>query len=187
MLTALSGGAPASTEEQARLTQCLDDDTVHLIFMTTIIPIPFSVETSACILAALDVIDPRAVMTAGLEGDPQTAMARSMAAFTVSVACLTDEEWERAALASGISDQDRAGLQCLMAELGGPGEYTEALIKTQEGDITELVQAGTECRVGISVPWQPPATPTPIPTPSQSGITTPTTLVITVAGIPEYD
>ena len=44
MLTALSGGAPASTEEQTRLIQCLDDDTVHLIFMTTIIPIPFSVE-----------------------------------------------------------------------------------------------------------------------------------------------
>ena len=95
MLTALSGGAPASTEEQARLTQCLDDDTVHLIFMTTIIPIPFSVETSDCILAALDVIDPRAVMTARLEGDPH--MAGMMAAFTVSVACLNDEEWAAAA------------------------------------------------------------------------------------------
>ena len=80
-----------------------------------------------------------------------------------------------------------AGEQCLMAELGGPGKYAEALLKTQEGDTAELIQAGTECRVAISVPWQPPATPTPMPTPSQTGATTPTTLATTVDGIPEYD
>ena len=93
MIAALTGGAPASMKEQAQLIGCLDDDTVQQLFIATIIPVPLSVETSNCVLAALDLIDPRTVMTAGLEGDPQTAMAGSMAAFTVSVACLSDEEW----------------------------------------------------------------------------------------------
>ena len=35
-------------------------------------------------------------MTAGIEGDPGRAMAGSMAAFPVTIACLTDQEWEKA-------------------------------------------------------------------------------------------
>ena len=193
MIATLIGGPgdpPESVEEMAKLIGCLDDDTVNQFFIAAIVPGPgpLSAETTDCVLAGLDVIEPRALMTAGLvEDEAERVFFGSMAAFNVSIACLTDEEWEKAGPASEISDLDRAGVQCIMAELGGPGKYAEAFLKTQEGDITELVQAGTECRVGISVPWQPPATPTPIPTPSQSGITTPTTLVITVAGIPEYD
>ena len=173
MLTALSGGAPASTEEQARLTQCLDDDTVHLIFMTTIIPIPFSVETSDCILAALDVIDPRAVMTAGLEGDPQTAMAGSMAAFTVSVACLNDEEWAAAAPKLGMRPEDRDEIACIMAALGGPSEMATAMTEAMEAeDVAEdsaLYQAGLECGMEpgpepTATPGPGTATPTPVPT-----------------------
>ena len=91
MIATLTGGRPASMEEQARLTRCLDDGTVDQLFIATIIPVTLSQATSGCVMAALDVIDPRAVMTAGLEGDPQTAMGGSMAAFTVSVACLNDE------------------------------------------------------------------------------------------------
>ena len=41
--------------------------------------------------------DPRAVMTAGIEGDPGRAMAGSMAALSVTVACLNDQEWEATA------------------------------------------------------------------------------------------
>ena len=193
MIATLIGGPgdpPASVEETAKLIGCLDDDTVNHFFIAAIVPGPgpLSAETTDCVLAGLDVIEPRALMTAGLvENEPERVFFVSLAAFNVSIACLTDEEWEKADPASEISDLGRAGAQCLMAELGGPGKYAEALLKTQEGDITDLIQAGAECRVAISVPWQPPATPTPIPTPSQSGITTPTTLVITVAGIPEYD
>ena len=170
MIATLIGGPedpPASVEEMAKLIGCLDDDTVNQFFIAAIVPGPgpLTAETTDCVLAGLHVIDPRAMMTAGLvEDEPERVFFGSMAVFNVSIACLTDKEWERAALASGISDQGRAGLQCLMAELGGPDEYAEALLKTQEGNITELVQAGAECRVGISVPWQPPATPTPMPT-----------------------
>ena len=110
MIAVLTVGGPASTEEQARLIGCLDDGTVDLIFMATIVPVPLSVETSGCLLAALDVIDPRTVMTAGLEGDPQTAMAGSMAAFSAAVACLDDQEWAMAAPKLGMETEDREGM-----------------------------------------------------------------------------
>ena len=143
----------------AKLIGCLDDDTVDRFFIAAIVPGPgpLSAETTDCVLAGLDVIDPRALMTAGLvEDKPERAFFGSMAAFNVSIACLTDEEWEKAGPVSEISDLDRAGEQCLMAELGGPGKYAEVLLKTQEGDTNDLIQAGAECRVAISVPWQPP-------------------------------
>ena len=154
--------------------------------MTAIMPSTgtLGAETSDCALAGLDLIDPRATMTAGLVGsDPAKAAFGSMAALHVSIACLNDEEWEKAASAAGLSDQDRAGGQCLMAELGGPRKYAEALMRTREEDFTALAQAGPKCRVGIGMPRQPPATPRPtaIPTPSQTGTTPPATLAITAA------
>ena len=155
MVAALTGGGPQSVEEQARLIGCLDDDTVDQLFIATIVPGlgPLTVETSDCILAGLDVINPRAVITAGrVQDEPEKAMFGSRAAFKVAIACLTDEEWEKAAPASGISDQDRAGDQCLMAEIGGPKKYADAWMKTLEDDYTGLIQAGAECRVGISMP-----------------------------------
>ena len=141
--------------------------------MTTIVPVQFSPETSGCVLAGLEVIDPRAVMTAGLEGDPETAMAGSMAAFTVSVACLNDEEWEAAAPRLGMEPEDREGMVCIMAALGGPAEMAKAMTEAMEAeDVVEgtaLFTAGLEC--GME-PWpEPAATPgpaakTPAPTPT---------------------
>ena len=215
IITALTGDGPASMEEQTRLTKCLDDGTVDQLFIATIIPVSLSQATSDCVMAALDVIDPRAVMTVGLEGDPQTAMAGSMAAFTVSVACLSDEEWEAAAPRVGMGPEDRDGMVCIMAALGGPAEMATAMTEAMEaedvGEGTALYRAGLEC--GIDPGPAPSATPTPMPTattvaltppatPSQTSTATSTststptptetnTLVITVTeipeGIPEYD
>ena len=110
MLAALTGGRPTSMEEQAEFIRCLDDDSVDRLFMATIIPVPLGEETSDCVQAGLDVIDPRAVMTAGLEGDAQAAMGGSMAAFSVSIACLNDEEWtEAAALKLGMEPRGQGG------------------------------------------------------------------------------
>ena len=163
MIAALTGGAPASMEEQARLTQCLDDGTVDQLFIATIIPVPLSQATSGCVMAALDVIDPRAVMTAGLEGDPQTAMGGSMAAFTVYVACLNDEEWTTAAPILGMVPEDRDGMMCIMAALGGPAEMATALTEAMEAeDVAEgtaLFMAGLEC--GIEEGLEPGSTPEP--------------------------
>ena len=114
MIATLIGGTgdpPASVEEMAKLIGCLDDDTVNQFFIAAIVPGPgpLSAETTDCVLAGLDVIEPRALMTAGLvEDKPERAAFGSMAAFNVSIACLTDEEWQKATPASRISDLDRA-------------------------------------------------------------------------------
>ena len=170
-VAALTGSGLAPVEEQAKLTRCLDDETVDLIFMATIVPVQFSEETSTCVLAGLEVIDPRTVMTAGLEGDPETAMAGSMAAFTVSAACLNDEEWATAAPKLGMEPEDREGMVCVMAALSGPAEMAKAMTEAMKaGEVAEesaLFTAGLEC--GME-PWpEPAATPGPAtetPTPT---------------------
>ena len=216
---ALTGAGPSSRDEQARLFGCLNDKTLARLFLAGFVPgpEPLSESTSECVRAAFDVIDPRAVMTAGIEGDPGRAMAGSMAGFLVTTACLSDEEWEKAGPAAGASDQDRARGQCLMAELSGPGNMAEAILAAQEGDLTSMANAGAECGLDMgpmpptlpaptatsiaATPVPAPATPMPTPTATATTATTvpstpaPTlatnTLVITVAAIPddipEYD
>ena len=175
-------------EEQTRLIGCLDDDTVDLIFMATIIPIPLSPETSACVMATLDVINPREVMTAGIEGDPGRAMAGSMAAFSVTMACLNEEEWEATGPQVGMGPDEREEMQCLMAQLGGPGEMAEAMIAAGEGEFAELASVGAECGLEMGPPpGQPPGTPPPAPTATieaPTPVSTPVTTGATPLGTP---
>ena len=186
LVRSLTGPSSAPREEQAKLIGCLEDETVARIFLAGFAPGsgPLSLETSDCVRAGFAVIDPREVMTAGIEGDPGRAMAGSMAAFSVTMACLTDEEWEETAPMLGMSPDEQAGMQCLMEALGGPGQMAAAMTAAQEGEFAELASAGTECGLDMGpAPSQAPATPPPAPTST-------TTLVITVApitaGIPDY-
>ncbi len=172
----ITGGSPASREEQARLIGCLGDSTVGRLFIATIIPVQISEETSGCVLAALEVINPRAVMTAGLEGDAQTAMGGSMAMFSVAVACLDEEEWEEAAPRLGMEAEEREGMVCVMSALGGPAEMATAMTEVMEaeevGEDTALFTAGLEC--GIEEGPEPAATPAPA---TESPAPTPTAAV----------
>ena len=210
----LTGQRPTSREEQARLIGCLNDETLARLFLAGFVPGPgpLSTESSECVRAAFDVINPREVMTAGLEGNPGMAMASSMAALSVTMACLSDEEWDQAAPAVGISEEERAGAQCLMAGLGGPRQMAEAMQAAGEGDFTKLAEAGAVCGLNIAptsgqAPVTPPPTQTVTPTVASTATSTPTatptgtpptpapttttTLVITVAevpaDIPDYD
>ena len=165
----------APAEELGEFIQCLDDETLARIFLAGFVPgtEPLSLESSACVRAAFDVIKPRKVMTAGLEGDPGAAMAGSMAALTVTIACLNDEEWEAAAPGLGMRLEERAGMQCLMAALDGPREMATAMRAAQEGDLTGLAKAGAECGLDMGPPPGQASTPVPLPTqvnqaPSQS-------------------
>ena len=150
-------------------------------------------------------------MTAGAGGDPGKAMAGSMAGISVTIACLTDEEWEANASQLGGGSGIRDGMQCLMETLGGPGQMATAVQATQEGNIDDLAQAGPECGLDTGpaagpAPTATMAAPTPVSTLERTGSTpaataptvpstpapTPaTTLVITVApipaDIPDYD
>ena len=111
-------------------------------------------------------------MTAGIEGDVGRATAESMAALSVTVACLNDKEWEETAPSLGMNLDERVGMQCLLAALGGPGPMAAAMTAAQEGHFTTLAQAGAECGLGMGpVPRQVPGTPPPAPT---QAATTPT-------------
>ena len=195
-------------ERQTRFVGCLEDETLARVFLAGFVPGPgpLSQESSDCVRAAFDVIDPREVMIAGIEGDPGRAMAGSMAALSVTVACLTDQEWEATAPMLGMSPDERAGMQCLLEALRGPGQMAAAMTAAQEGEFAELASAGAECGLEMGPPpGQDPGTPSPAPTATpEAATTTPgstpprmattatptpaptpaTTLVITVAEIP---
>ena len=182
-------------ERQTRYVGCLEDETIDRIFLAGFVsgPAPLSQESSDCVRAAFEVIDPKAVMTAGIEGDPGRAMAGSMAALSVTVACLTDQEWEATAPMLGMSPDERAGMQCLMEALGGPGEMAEAMTAAGEGDLTDLSGAAEDCGLDMGPdtrpgPVTPPPTPTATieaPTPVSAPVTTPPgTPVTTPPGTP---
>ena len=103
-----------------------------------------------------------------MEGNPGMAMASSMAALSVTMACLSDEEWDQAAPAVGISEEERAGAQCLMAGLGGPRQMAEAMQAAGEGDFTKLAEAGAVC--GLNSGTGIRASASHAPSDSDSGI-----------------
>ncbi len=139
-------------------------------------------------------------------------MAGSMAGFSVTQACLTEQEWEAQAAQMGMGPAEREGLQCLMRELGGPGAMAAAMIAAGQGDISTLSAAAMACGLdmgtgpppgpapGTATPQPPPeqtkaaSTPPPVPTATEAAPTeapaptrateSATTLVIKVAAIP---
>ena len=177
-----------NTERQTRYVGCLEDETLARVFLAGFVPgsEPLSESTSECVRAAFDVIDPRAVMTAGIEGDPGRAMAGSMAALSVTVACLTDQEWEATASQVGMGPSEREGMRCLLAQLSGPGKMAEAMIAAGEGDFTDLSKAGAECGLDMGpAPGQTPVRPPPTPTgEAPTPVYTPVTTRATPTGTP---
>ena len=155
---ALISPGSATHQEQATLIGCLEDDTVGRLFLAGFVGDtgPLSLETSTCIQAE---INPRAVMTAGIEGNPGAAMAGSMAAFSVTQACLNDEEWETQASQMGMGPAERQGLQCLIRELGGPAEMAAAMTAASQGNITIFSAARMAC--GLDIGTGPPSSPLP--------------------------
>ena len=164
---ALRGPGPESPEEQERLLNCLHDETLYRLFLAGFVPgsEPLSLEASDCIREAFDVIDPRSVMMAGIEGDPGRAMAGGMAAMTATIACLTDEEWQHAGPEMGLGLEDREAGQCLLEALGGLGEMAAAMTAAQKGDVATLAGAGAKCGLDMGPPGQTPTGPSPAPTP----------------------
>ena len=190
LVRSLAGPSSAPSEEQAKLIGCLEDETVARIFLAGFVPgpEPLSQESSDCVRAAFEVINPKAVMTAGIEGDPGRAMAGSMAAFSVTMACLNDQEWGATGPQVGMGPDEREGMQCLMAQLGGPGQMAAAMKAAQEGEFAELASAGAECGLEMGPPpGQPPGTPPPAPTATMEAPTpasTPVTTGATPTGTP---
>ena len=167
LVGALAGLGSPAPDALAEIFGCMEDETLTRLFLASFVPVtdPLSSQSSQCVRAAFDVIEPRKVMTVGLEGDPGAAMAGSMAALTVTVACLNDEEWEAVGPEMGMRPEERAGMQCLMEALGGPREIAAAMKMAQEGDLTSLARAAAECGLDMGAP--PGQAPTPVPLPTQ--------------------
>ncbi len=168
----LAGPGTAPRDEQERLIGCLKDETVARLFLAGFVGDSgtLSQETSTCIRAVFGIIDPRAVMTAGMEGDPGAAMAGSMAAFTSTLACLNETEWEAVAPKVGIDPEERGEVLCLLEELGGAAELATALMEAGQGNTTAISRAGVGCGMNPEpgpTPMEIPATPTPTPTPTE--------------------
>ena len=166
---ALAGLGTPPPEVLAELYDCLEDETLNRLFLAGFLSgteTLLSPKTSQCVRAAFEVIDPRAVMTAALEGDPGRAMAGNMTALLVTTACLNDEEWEQAGPDMGMSPEDREAGQCLIEALSGPGKMAAAMTVAGEGDFAALAEAEEQCGLKMGPPpGQAPTDPTPAPTP----------------------
>ena len=104
-------------------------------------------------------------------------MSGSMAALFLTLACLNQEEWNAAAPAMDMGLDDRAGMQCLLEEMGGPQGMATALGTDDQSGFTALFAAAAGCGLGIGGPpgqMPPAATATPEPTAAPTATPTPT-------------
>ena len=149
---ALLGGAPglvSPLETQAALIQCLEDETLLRLLLTGLIgqTEPLSAASSVCVRSGFANFDVRAVMLATpVESDAAAAMAGSMAGFLVTLSCLNDEEWQVVGPSVGMGAEDRDGLRCVLAELGGP-EGLAAALQPGAGPPTAFFAASAACNL----------------------------------------
>ncbi len=169
LLTIFSDPSMATSEEQTKLIGCLQDETLTRMFLSGFIQDtgPLSTETSACVRIGFREIDIRSVMLSGLQGDPGTAMSGSMAALFLTLACLNPEEWNAAAPAMDMRPDDRAGMRCLLEEMGGPQGMAAVLGAEAQSGFTALFAAAAGCGMEMGGPpgqLSPAVTATPEPT-----------------------
>ena len=184
---ALLGGAPGlvSPEETTALIQCLEDETLLRLFLTGLIGQtgPLSAESSVCVRSGFANFDVRSVMLATpVESEAAAAMAGSMAGFLVTLSCLNDEEWQVVGPSVGMGAEDRDGLRCVLAELGGP-EGLAAALQPGAGPPTAFFGASAACNLQMTQEESGTVAPTPAPSAMLLSI-----VVAPVPGaIPEYD
>ena len=177
-LLQMTGQSPGgSPETAADIVNCLRDDTVLRLFLTTLVGQvePFSQETSSCIREGFVPIDLRGLLAPAVAGfTPANSLALSMAALNVSVVCMNDEEWETYAPRLGMQPEDREVGGCLFEEFGGPEKLAEAMQEASLGKPEALVSALAACgeETAPSTPTVPTATLVPDatskPTPTES-------------------
>ena len=141
----LSGSG--TEEERVRIIGCLEDETVARIFLADIAEGvgPLSLETSTCVWAVFQEIDPRSMLLAEVEGYPGDALASATVARLAAMACLSEEEWRTADWSLREESGLREWMRCMMARLGGPGETAAAMTRGEGVDQTALAEAAAGC------------------------------------------
>ena len=66
------------------------------------------------------------------------------AAEVLTLSCLSEEEWQAVGPTLGMGADDRGGLQCVLAELGGP-EGLAAALQPGAGPPTVFFEASAAC------------------------------------------
>ena len=164
-------------EERVKIIGCLEDETVARIFVADTAEgvVTLSLETSTCLRAAFNEIDPRSMMLAKAEGFPEDTLNSATTLSFVTMACLNDAEWETSARWLREESELRGWMQCMMEKLGGPGEMAAAMTSGDEYNQKMLAEAAEDCAEEMGpVPGETPAAPTatvgPASTPEPSRI-----------------
>ena len=158
-------------QERVEIIECLEDETVARIFVSESAEgvATLSLETSTCVRAAFNEIDPRAMMLAKVEGFPENTLNSATTLHFVTMACLNDAEWETTARWLREDSELREVMQCMMEKLGGPGTMAAAMTKGGRGDQEALAEAAEDCAGEMGpVPAETPATPTATPEPAST-------------------
>lgn len=159
-LSQMTGRSPGdSPESTADIVNCLQDDTVLRLFLTSLVGQvePFREETSNCIREGFLPIDMRGLLAPAVAGfTPGNSLALSMVALNVSVVCMNDDEWATFAPRLGMQPRDREAAACLFEELDGPAKLVEAMQEASLGETPEaLAQAWETCGLEQSAPPSP--------------------------------
>ena len=97
-LAQFAGSGPGdSPETSTAIIDCLQDETVLRLFLTSLVGLtePFSPETSICIEEGLAFLDLRELFAPTDARDaPVNALALGMTALNFSVVCMNDNEWD---------------------------------------------------------------------------------------------
>ena len=158
-------------QERVEIIGCLEDETVARIHLADIAEgvATLSLETSACVRAAFNEIDPRSMMLAKVEGFPEDTLNSATTLHFVTMACLNDAEWETAARWVREDPELREWMQCMMGKLGGPGQMAGAMTAVDEYNQKMLAEAAEDCAEEMGpVPGETPAAPTATPEPASA-------------------
>ena len=135
LLMLINSPEPTSPQERNTLAGCLQNETLLKIFLKrfTYQAGPLSSNTSACIGAGFQNLDPRAMMLTNPEGpDEEAGVVQVMAGLIIVLACLDEPEWQSASQALDLPPDGREALQCAMNLMGGP-EGILASMESKEG------------------------------------------------------
>lgn len=143
---ALESPLAATAEQQTAVMACLEDETVLRLFLGGVTGglEELSLETSGCVRRGTAGLDLRSVITAGLQGDEQSALSGGMAGLLVVVSCLSDEEFAVAAPALGMAPGEQEAHSCIVEALGGVQELV-AILAEGEGGMLALMGAVAFC------------------------------------------
>ena len=142
-----SAMASATPEMQAQVMGCLNDETLLTIYLGGLVGDPslLSVDTKACIQAGLGEVDLRQTMMAGPPGDEESMVAGAISSVFIAVSCMSDQELEAAGPVLGMTPDDRAGIECVMEQMGGPENMAVALASEDGAGLMAFMTAAMGC------------------------------------------